>query len=78
MTLTADFCPCTSNCCFVPCAFKRFIWVWVKIKPPGDKSRFWSMIPFTRIPFWVHILGTIPETGLNMVKGPTLGHFEVC
>ena len=31
-----------------------FIWVWVKIKPPGDR-RFWFMCPFTRIPFWVHV-----------------------
>ena len=25
-------------------------WVWVKIKPPGDR-RFWSMFPLTRVPF---------------------------
>ena len=25
------------------------IWVWVKIKPPGDR-RFWSIFPFTRVP----------------------------
>ena len=30
-------------------------WVWVKIEPPGDR-RFWSMFPFTRIPFGVHML----------------------
>ena len=26
-------------------------WVWVKIKPPGDR-RFSSLVPFTRVPFW--------------------------
>ena len=36
-----------------PCwTSKRGIWVWLKIKPPGDR-RFWSMVPFTRVPFWV-------------------------
>ena len=28
------------------------MWVWVKIKPPGDRT-FQSMLPFTRVPFWV-------------------------
>ena len=27
------------------------IWVWVKIQPPGDR-RFYSLFPFTRVPFW--------------------------
>ena len=27
----------------------RSIWVWVKIKPPGDR-RFWSIFPFARVP----------------------------
>ena len=28
------------------------IWVWVKIKPPGDR-RFWSMFLFTRVPCYL-------------------------
>ena len=35
-------------------------WVWVKSNPPGDR-RFWSMFPFTRIPFWVHIFDPQPN-----------------
>ena len=34
---------------------RSFIWVWVKIKPPGD-----SMFPFTRVSFWVHIFDPQP------------------
>ena len=30
------------------------IWVWVKIKAPGDR-RFWSMFPLTRVRFWAPI-----------------------
>ena len=26
------------------------VWVWVKMKPLGD-LRFWSLVPFTRVPF---------------------------
>ena len=37
-------------------------WVWVKIKPPGDR-RFWSMLPLTRVPFWVPILDPLPNGG---------------
>ena len=39
--------------------FAKAVWVWVKIKPPGDR-RFWSMFPFTMIPFWVHIFDPQP------------------
>ena len=28
--------------------------MWVKIKPLGDHT-FWSMLPLTRVPFWVPI-----------------------
>ena len=35
-------------------------WVWVKIKPPGD-HRFWSMLPLTRVPFWVPIFDPQPR-----------------
>ena len=35
------------------------IWVWVKIKPPGDR-RFWSMFPLTRVPFGVPIFDPLP------------------
>ena len=38
-------------------------WVWVKMKPPGDR-RFWSMFPLTRVPFWVYIFDP-PPTGLG-------------
>ena len=32
------------------------IWVWVKIQPTGHASRrFYSLFPFTRVPFWVPI-----------------------
>ena len=34
-------------------------WVWVKIKPLGDR-RFWSMFPLTRVPFGVPILDPQP------------------
>ena len=36
-------------------------WVWVKIKPTFMDRRFWSMFPFTRIPFWVHIFDPQPN-----------------
>ena len=35
------------------------IWLWVKIKPPGDR-RFWSIFPFTRVPFWAPIVDPQP------------------
>ena len=35
-------------------------WVWVKIKPPGDR-RFWSMLPVTRVLFWVPIFDPQPH-----------------
>ena len=35
------------------------IWEWVKIKPTGD-SRFWSMFPFAKNPFWVPIFDPQP------------------
>ena len=35
------------------------IWVWVKIQPPGDRG-FWSMLPLTRVPFWVPICDPHP------------------
>ena len=34
-------------------------WVWVKIKPAGD-HRFWSLVPFTRVPFRVPIFDPQP------------------
>ena len=37
-------------------------WVWVKIKPPGDR-RFWSRFPFTRVPFEVPIFDPHPNEG---------------
>ena len=35
-------------------------WVWVKIKLPGDR-RFWSMLPFPRIPVWVQMFDPPPN-----------------
>ena len=35
------------------------MWVWVKIKPPGDR-RFWSMFPLTRVPLWFLIFEPHP------------------
>ena len=35
------------------------IWVWLKIKQEGLR-RFWSMFPFTRVPFWVPIFDPQP------------------
>ena len=35
-------------------------WVWVKIKPPGDR-KFWSLVPFTRFPFKVPIFDPQPD-----------------
>ena len=31
-----------------------------QIKPPGDR-RFWSMFPFTGVPFWVPIFDQQPH-----------------
>ena len=36
--------------------------LWVKIKPPGDR-RFWSLVPFSRVPFWVPIFD--PQPGVE-------------
>ena len=35
-------------------------WVWVKIKPPGDR-RFLSLFPFAKVPFWVPISDPQPH-----------------
>ena len=35
------------------------IWVWVKIKPPKN-HRFYSLVPFTRVPFWVPVFDPQP------------------
>ena len=43
------------------------IWVWVKIKPPGDR-RFWSMFPLTRVPFWVQIFDPPPDLRFHMPR----------
>ena len=41
----------------------RYIsWVWVKIKPTGDR-RFWSMFPLARVPFWVPMFDPQPFAG---------------
>ena len=45
------------------------IWVWVKIKPPGDR-RFWSMFPLTRVPFEVPILDPQPYQGMGSWRRP--------
>ena len=59
---------------------KRNRWVWVKMKPPGDR-RFWSMCTLTRVPFGVPIfdpqpgddvqswLDSLEEMGLRMTDG---------
>ena len=36
-----------------------YIWVRVKMKPPGDR-RFLSLVPFTRVPFWLRIFEPSP------------------
>ena len=36
-----------------------FMWVWVKTKPAGD-HRVWSMLPLTRVPFWVPMFDPQP------------------
>ena len=38
----------------------RLKWVWVKIKPPGDR-RCWSMFPLARVPFGVPIFDPQPN-----------------
>ena len=35
------------------------VWVWVKIKPPGDRLSL-SWVPFTRVPCWVPIVDPQP------------------
>ena len=56
-------------------------WVWVKIKPPGD-HRFWSMLPFTRIPFWVHSFDPQPNDfilcSLVGLKGKPFRYWTYC
>ena len=42
----------------------KVIWV-VKTKPPGDR-RFWSLLPLTRVPFWVPMFDPQPFGELNM------------
>ena len=41
-----------------PCALLK-IWVWVKIKPPGDR-RFWPTLPLVWVPVWVRIFDPQP------------------
>ena len=43
------------------CAFAVFyeMWAWVKIKQPRDR-RFKSLVPFTRVAFWVPTLDPQP------------------
>ena len=46
------------------------------IKPPGDR-RFWSMLPFTKVPFWVPIFDPQPHgdaTPFWLVKGSVAAH----
>ena len=44
------------------CVLSGAIWVWVKLKPIGDR-RFWSIFPFARVPFWVPIFDPQPSMG---------------
>ena len=36
-------------------------WVWLKMKQEGSR-RFWSMFPFTRVPFWSRFFEPQPGT----------------
>ena len=47
----------------------NIIWVWVKIKPPGD-YRFWSMLPLARVPFGVPIFDPQPFVGSVVATSP--------
>ena len=51
------------------------IWVWVTIKPTGDR-RFWSMFPLTRVPFGVPIFDPQPFWG--GLKGNSKEHCPFC
>ena len=57
------------GCCLFFVA--EYIWVWVKIKPSGDR-RFWSFLLFTRVPFWVPIPDPQPFWSLK-AYGASLG-----
>ena len=56
--------------------------MWVKIKPPWDR-RFLSLVPFTRVPFWVPIFDPQPNLAppllrlqLLLLEDPLVGHFR--
>ena len=48
------------------------LWVWVKIKPPGDR-RFESLFPFTRVTCWVPIFDPHPFWVLLVLR-----HHHAC
>ena len=50
--------------------------VWVKIKPPKD-HRFWSMLPLTRVPFWVPIVDPQPYGSVFSLGNPQNAGFPV-
>ena len=50
-------------------------WVWVKINPPENR-RFWSMFPFTRIPFWARMFDPqpcVPSARCKRMHFPSAG-----
>ena len=47
-------------------------WVWLKIKGPGIR-RGWSLVPFTRDPFWVPIFDPHPNGGVLNFPLPLRG-----
>ena len=51
------------------------IWVWVNLNHQESDCRFWSMFPFTRIPFWVHIFDPQPFDIFRYMGKGTYGHF---
>ena len=41
----------------------QHIWLWVKIAPPADHW-FLSLVPFTRVSFWVPIYDPLPQINI--------------
>ena len=61
--------------CDLDAILVRVRWVWLKIKPPGDR-RFWSMFLFTWVPFWVPIFDPQPDGSDWFFGWPGLGNHD--
>ena len=51
----------------VPISVLFAIWVWRKIKQLGLR-RFWSLVPFAKVPFWYRVFEPQPFISISLLR----------